>query len=70
MNQDTEQQQLLNDINIPDDLRKLEINQLPELCKELRQDIIKEVSCNPGHFAASLGIRPYRVGCGPSSIWT
>ncbi len=55
MNQDTEQQQLLYDINIPDDLRKLDINQLPELCKELRQDIIKEVSCNPGHFAASLG---------------
>lgn len=55
MNQDTEQQQLLRDINIPDDLRKLEVSQLPELCKELRQDIIKEVSCNPGHFAASLG---------------
>jgi len=28
---------------------------LPEVCKELRQDIIDELSCNPGHFAASLG---------------
>ena len=32
---------LLNSINYPDDLRKLPIDQLPEVCKELRQDIIK-----------------------------
>lgn len=47
---------LLNKINTPDDLRKLSVNDLPEVCKELRQDIIKELSCNPGHFAASLGV--------------
>ena len=46
---------LLNSISDPEDLRKLSVDQLPEICKELRQDIIKEVSCNPGHFAASLG---------------
>lgn len=46
---------LLNSISDPEDLRKLNVDQLPEICKELRQDIIKEVSCNPGHFAASLG---------------
>ena len=46
---------LLNAIDSPDDLRRLDVNQLPEVCDELRQDIIKEVSCNPGHFAASLG---------------
>lgn len=46
---------LLNSINYPDDLRKLPIDQLPEVCKELRQDIIKELCCNPGHFASSLG---------------
>ena len=46
---------LLNSINSPDDLRRLEVDQLPEVCDELRQDIIKELSCNPGHFAASLG---------------
>ncbi|MEG1686162.1 MAG: 1-deoxy-D-xylulose-5-phosphate synthase, partial [Bacteroides sp.] len=28
----------------------------PEVCRELRQDIIDELSCNPGHFAASLGV--------------
>lgn len=46
---------LLNSILYPEDLRKLSVEQLPEVCKELRRDIIKEVSCNPGHFAASLG---------------
>ena len=46
---------LLNSINYPEDLRKLTVEQLPEVCGELRQDIIKELSCNPGHFAASLG---------------
>ena len=46
---------LLNTINYPEDLRRLDVEQLPEVCSELRQDIIKELSCNPGHFAASLG---------------
>ncbi len=46
---------LLNAINYPEDLRKLDVDQLPEVCGELRQDIIKELCCNPGHFAASLG---------------
>lgn len=46
---------LLNSISEPEDLRRLDVRQLPEVCKELRQDIIEEVSCNPGHFAASLG---------------
>ena len=38
------------------DLRKLDIDQLAEVCSELRQDIIDEVSVNPGHFASSLGV--------------
>ncbi|WP_300811720.1 1-deoxy-D-xylulose-5-phosphate synthase [uncultured Bacteroides sp.] len=46
---------LLNSISTPEDLRKLSVDQLPQVCKELRQDIIEEVSRNPGHFAASLG---------------
>lgn len=46
---------LLNSILYPEDLRKLSVEQLPEVCKELRQDIIKELSSNPGHFASSLG---------------
>ena len=47
---------LLNAIHYPEDLRKLSPEQLPEVCKELREDIIDELSCNPGHFAASLGV--------------
>lgn len=55
MKTETASYNLLNSISDPEDLRKLSVEQLPEVCKELRQDIIKEVSCNPGHFAASLG---------------
>ena len=47
---------LLSQIKYPADLRKLSIEQLPEVCKELREDIIHEVSVNPGHFASSLGV--------------
>ena len=47
---------LLSKIKYPEDLRKLEISQLPQVCKELREDIIDEVSVNPGHFASSLGV--------------
>lgn len=47
---------LLSNIDSPADLRKLSLDQLPELCRELRQDIIDEVSVNPGHFASSLGV--------------
>lgn len=47
---------LLNHISSPADLRKLEVGQLEQLCSELREDIIDELSCNPGHFGASLGV--------------
>ena len=47
---------LLNKINYPSDLRALKENQLEQLCAELRQFIIDELSCNPGHFASSLGV--------------
>ena len=48
--------ELLNSINIPEDLRKLRVDQLPQLCKELREDIVEELSVNPGHLASSLGV--------------
>lgn len=51
-----EKYELLSKIEYPADLRKLDIDQLPQLCDELRQDIIEEVSVNPGHFASSLGV--------------
>ena len=46
---------LLSQITYPEDLRKLSVSQLPEVCKELREDIVDELSVNPGHFASSLG---------------
>ena len=73
---------LLNSINYPEDLRKLTVEQLPEVCGELRQDIIKELCCNPGHFRQpgdrgtnrssalrlQYTIRPYCMGRGTSGI--
>ena len=47
---------LLSQIQYPADLRKISEDQLPEVCSELRQDIIDEVSVNPGHLASSLGV--------------
>lgn len=47
---------LLQSIDTPADLRKLSADQLPEVCKELRQKIIDELSRNPGHFGSSLGV--------------
>jgi len=47
---------LLDQINDPSELRLLEPNQLPEICKELRDFIIDAVSTNPGHLGASLGV--------------
>ena len=47
---------LLQNINIPKDLRRLEINQLPQVAQELRDFIINVVSKNEGHLGASLGV--------------
>lgn len=46
----------LKKIESPRDLHRFRVGSLPEICAELRYDIIKELSCNPGHFAASLGV--------------
>ena len=51
-----EPQELLPNIKFPSDLRALPIEALPQVCNELRQDIIREMACNPGHFASSLGV--------------
>ena len=47
---------LLSTIEYPSDLRKLPIEKLPQVCKELRTCLIDELSRNPGHFASSLGV--------------
>lgn len=48
--------QLLSQIEYPSDLRKLNREQLHQVCDELRQFIIDVVSVHGGHFAASLGV--------------
>ena len=52
---------LLNKIDTPEDLRKLKVDDLPQVCDELRRDIIKEVAVNPGHLASSLGVTEITV---------
>ncbi|MEI8099316.1 MAG: 1-deoxy-D-xylulose-5-phosphate synthase [Sediminibacterium sp.] len=47
---------LLQAIDSPDDLKKLNRDQLHQVCDELRQYIIDVVSVHGGHFAASLGV--------------
>ena len=53
---ETQEYRLLNSIDYPADLRRLSIDDLPEVCKELRLDIVEELSVNPGHLASSLGV--------------
>jgi len=47
---------LLENIDYPSDLKKIKERDLPKVCSELREMIIKEASCNPGHFGASMGV--------------
>jgi len=47
---------LLSNIDSPDDLRKLPVDELPQVCKDVRQFILEVISRNPGHLGASLGV--------------
>ena len=47
---------ILKTIDNPSQLRSLKTDMLPQLCGELREDIIQELSVNPGHLASSLGV--------------
>ena len=53
---DIKNEELLEKINSPADLRKLLPAELPEVCDELRNFIIDILSSNPGHLGASLGV--------------
>jgi len=46
---------LLDTVKFPEDIRKLSVAQLPQLCNELRQFIITQSANNAGHLGASLG---------------
>ncbi len=46
---------ILNNINSPDDVKKLNTTEIATLCEEIRNEIIDVVSKNGGHLASSLG---------------
>lgn len=48
--------QYLNTINSPADLKQLPREALPQVCAELRDFIVHELSHNPGHLGSSLGV--------------
>ena len=60
---------ILDSIHSPEDIRALDQNQLPQLCKELRQFLLENVSKTGGHFSSNLGVveltvaLPQRIGC-------
>lgn len=45
----------LNKINSPGDLKKLPLDQLPDLCSEIRQYILDTISQTGGHLSSNLG---------------
>jgi len=47
---------ILNKVNTPDDLKKLNTNELNELAAEMREIIIKKVNTTGGHFGPNLGM--------------
>lgn len=47
---------ILSSIDYPSDLRKLSTQDLPQVCDDLRKRIIDELSSNPGHLGANLGV--------------
>lgn len=46
---------LLDRISSPADVRALRLDQLPELCADIRRYLIDHLAVNPGHFASSMG---------------
>ena len=46
----------LQDINFPEDLRKLPVEALPEVSKEVREFVIDTITKTGGHFGAGLGV--------------
>ncbi len=47
---------LLHQLNLPEDLKKLKLNELETLCRELRNEILQQVSAYGGHLASNMGV--------------
>lgn len=53
---------ILDKVNSPEDLRRLNIEELRPLCGEIRDYIVRCCAANPGHLASSLGAVELIVG--------
>ena len=47
---------LLNTVHSPDDIKNMSLQQLNQLCGEIREKLIETVSQNGGHLASNLGV--------------
>ena len=47
---------ILDSVNYPKDLKRLDMKQLKQLCHELRWDTLRSVSKTGGHLGSSLGV--------------
>ena len=53
---------ILNKINLPQDLKDLNLKEKEILAEELRKEIIKDVSKTGGHLASNLGVVELTIG--------
>ena len=53
--------ELLENINSPDDIKKIDKRQLSELCEEIRSFLIENVERQGGHLASNLGVTELSV---------
>ena len=60
---------LLENINLPKDLKKLNLKEKEELAKEIRKEILNIVSKNGGHLASNLGVVELTMTCIKSIIF-
>ncbi len=56
MDKQIEKKLCLEELNLPRDLKKLDISQCENLCQEIRDTLVKTVSKNGGHLASNLGV--------------
>lgn len=47
---------ILDTINSPSDLKRIDEEKMPALCDEIRHFLIEQLAVNPGHLGANLGV--------------
>ena len=58
-------EELLAQINSPEDLKKLDVRSLEQLAKEIRDCIVATVEKTGGHLGANLGVVELTLHCTP-----